>query len=61
MSLRKGQVVTIYVDPITMKSPEGKARLKKFISMIDSGVELWDVRFVEDGYETSRIIKDTTE
>ena len=55
--LRKGQVVKIYEDPVTMKKLEGAARLVKFISMAGLGIEMWQVRFTEDGYEATRLIK----
>jgi hypothetical protein len=58
--LRKGQVVTIYEDPLTLTKPEGKAQL---ISPIDQSVpdamERWLVQFLDDDFHNpvERMIK----
>jgi hypothetical protein len=54
--LSKGQVVTIYEDPITQQRPEGKATLIKF-HFAQWDQEYWTVRFQEDGALTSRWVK----
>jgi len=54
--LSKGQVVTIYEDPITEKRPEGKATLIKF-HFAQWDQEYWTVRFQEDGVLRSRWVK----
>jgi hypothetical protein len=58
--LRKGQVITIYEDPLTETKPEGKAQL---ISPIDQSVpdamERWLVQFLDDDFHSpvERLIK----
>lgn len=57
--MKKGDVVTIYEDPITQKKPEGRARLiSRDIKAVGDGLEYWSVQFLED-YEdiTQRFIK----
>ena len=46
--LKKGQVVTVYEDPVTCKRPEGKAKLLFRWAINGDGSELWDVIFVDD-------------
>jgi uncharacterized protein YpmB len=61
--MEKGQVVTVYQDPITEVYPEGKAKLIRRLEDCglarDKGVEFWEVAFLEDeGEETyNRFIK----
>ena len=42
-----------------MKKPEGSARLIKFCQTFDLDIkmELWEVKFIDDGFETTRLIK----
>ena len=50
--MKKGDIVTIYKDPITKQKPEGKARLVKFVSRFEDE-EHWMVSFLdEEGSET---------
>jgi len=47
----KGDVVTIYEDPLTQKKPEGKAKLLSFIGKaINQPLEGWWVQFVDDDF-----------
>lgn len=45
--LEKGQIVTIYEDPITQKKPEGKAKLIKRHHIVDN-MEYWQVEFLDE-------------
>ena len=58
--MKKGDVVTIFADPITCKRREGEAVL---ISKLDDShdLERWDVHFLGDevGYNYGRQIKKT--
>ncbi len=57
--LKKGQVVTIFEDPISRLKPEGKATLVKFESKDNDGIynmERWQVRFQGDSETFSRKI-----
>lgn len=60
-AMRKGDVVKIYEQPLTETKYEGKAKLISFIKQLNSavnyGVELWRVKFIEDGQVVSRAIK----
>jgi hypothetical protein len=58
--LSKGQVVTIYEDPVTKTKPEGQARLQELITQ--SGYcERWVVQFLDDDFNNpvERLIKVT--
>jgi len=56
--MKHGQIVKIFSDPITEKKFEGRARLV-FIEREADGnrLELWQVKFLRDNYETVRLIK----
>lgn len=46
--MKKGDIVTIYQDPLTKQEVEGQARLVKFIN--DGGeFECWKVKFLNAG------------
>lgn len=45
--LQPGQVVMVYVDPITREVPEGKARLVARL-IADPEMEYWKVLFLDD-------------
>lgn len=47
--MKKGQVVTIYEDPITQTKVEGQARLLRKECDLGDGLEYWAVKFL--GYE----------
>lgn len=56
--MKKGDIVSIYDDPLTETKPEGKAYLVKFLSQTGNvGVEYWRVRFVDDNFVADRAIK----
>lgn len=56
--MKKGQTVTIYEDPITCQKAEGKARLIELVRQDEGdGLTMWRVKFVDDGFETTRTIK----
>ena len=55
--MKKGEIVTIYEDPLTEKKMEGKARLVEEI-VSDPPLESWYVRFIgEESDEYVRWIK----
>lgn len=61
--MKRGDIVTIYEDPITCQKPEAKAKLvMKHFDMNDN-CEYWTVKFIDDKYggKYERIIKRTTE
>lgn len=53
--MEKGQIVTIYEDPITRKKPEGNAKLLA-LEKDDPIMQYWRVRF-NNGFITSRWIR----
>jgi len=55
--MEKGDIVTIYDDPLTESNPEGKAELITRLNTDGFNQEYWSVRFIEDGYKTARWIK----
>lgn len=55
--MEKGQVVMIYKDPITQKKREGKAKLLSLIQVRGDGLATWKVRFIKDGFMTTREVK----
>ena len=55
--MKKGDIVKIYEDPITETRLEGKAKLILFIQNLHVNVEYWKVKFISDGFITTRSIK----
>lgn len=57
-TLTKGEIVTIYEDPITQQKFEGKAKLlKKIPSNRDcEEMENWKVKFISDDFVAERLI-----
>jgi len=59
--VKKGDIVSIYEQPLTETKYEGEAKLVSFIKQLNSavnyGVELWQVKFINDGMVVSRAIK----
>jgi len=58
--LKKGQIVTIYEDPLTQKKPEGKAKLLSCIGKpINQPLERWWIQFLDDDFNSPvyRLIK----
>ena len=58
--MRKGQIITIYEDPLTERKPEGEARLLRKIAENDE-FEDWEVEFLDNGYVTGRVIQKNEE
>lgn len=55
--MKKGQIVIIYEDPITCQRREGEAKLvSQMRGDTGDGLELWEVKFINDGYETTRTV-----
>ena len=54
--MKKGDVVSIYEQPLTETKYEGEARLISFIKR-GNIIELWRVKFIDDGQVVSRAIK----
>ena len=46
--MKRGQVVTIYEDPVTENKVEGHAKLIKPIRVSDPELEYWEVEFPDD-------------
>lgn len=46
--MKKGDIVTIYQDPLTEKNVEGQAQLGRFINE-DRALEFWEVKFLDGG------------
>ena len=59
--MKKGNIVSIYEQPLSETKYEGEAKLISFIKQLNSavnyGVELWQVKFIDDGQVVSRAIK----
>lgn len=55
--MKKGDIVSIYEQPLSRTGFEGKARLISYIQQLDMGVEYWRVKFIDDGQIASRAIK----
>jgi len=61
--MEKGQIVTVFQDPITEGVPEGKAKLIKIVddygAAPDKELEYWEVAFLDDKYSETynRLIK----
>ena len=60
--LRKGDVVMIYLDPITEKTPEGQARLlARLVKDDGAGLERWRVRFLSNRFGCGREVRTRTD
>lgn len=58
--LSKGQVITIYEDPLTETKPEGKAKLVSLQGRpVNQPLERWVVQFLDDDFNNpvERLIK----
>ena len=55
-TLKPGDIVTIFQDPITQKKIEGKAELISIICRYPDNQEYWDIDFKDGGDTTQRII-----
>ena len=61
MELKPGQIVNVFEDPVDCNKLEGKAKLLKcYRQDWPDKLSLWDVRFLDDGYETLRTINFNT-
>lgn len=61
MELRIGQVVNVFEDPVDCNKIEGKANLLKcYRDDLSDNLSIWEVRFLDDEYETLRIINSQT-
>jgi len=60
MIIKIGQVIAIYKDPITKNRKEGMAKITRIIGKPTDNLQLCEVKFTDDGFETLRTI-DTTE
>lgn len=49
--LKKGDIVTIYEDPITCRVVEGTAKLIRKEVSIGNGLEMWSVKFLRVGVD----------
>jgi len=55
--MKPGDIITIFVDPVTMESPEGQARLIKLTGRAGN-LESWTVEFLDqEGKYYTRLIK----
>ena len=58
--MKKGDVVKIYEDPGTCKKLEGEAKLLKRINpeynAPEEFLDHWWVKFLDDGFETNRLV-----
>ena len=52
-----GDRVTVYEDPITEKKVEGRAEILEIIGEPIDNIQLCQVRFANDGFETTRQVK----
>jgi hypothetical protein len=56
--MQRGDEVTIYIDPVTQNSVEGRAKLRREIRPDEGdGLAMWEVKFLDDGYIALRTIK----
>ncbi len=55
--MKKGDIITIYTDPLTCKHPEGQAKLKRKLTWDDEPIERWTVKFLDTGDVVDRFIK----
>jgi hypothetical protein len=53
--MKKGDIVTIYEDPITQEKPEGEAQLIVKENVSDE-LQYWKVKFLDDGFVCERWI-----
>lgn len=54
--MKKGEIATIFEDPITEQKEEGKARLIKKYREDHGQLECWKVKFLSDGFIADRNI-----
>ena len=56
--MEKGDIVTVYRDPVSRECPEGKAKLIKEINpdMGPGALSFWRVHFLDDNFITERVV-----
>lgn len=55
----EGDVVTIYMDPLTERLEEGEAELVALLRGVDEGVSIWEVEFLDEpGMIVTRSIRE---
>ena len=54
--MKKGDIVMIYIDPVTETKEEGQAKLLK-CPRTSRTIDYWKVKFLTDGFVTHRFIK----
>ena len=57
--MKKGDIVNIYIDPITCTELDGKAELLDGPTEVYEYLEEWRIRFIEDNFITLRTIHKT--
>ena len=55
-TLKQGDLVMVFSDPVTCKELEGNAGLKKRQRANGDGSEYWQVTFEEDGFTCLRTV-----
>lgn len=60
MTHKKGEIITIFEDPLTQQKPEGKAELITKTPNYDNELENWMVKFTGEKYMVYRWIKKET-
>jgi len=55
--MKKGDIVKIYVRPLSEEGFEGNAKLISFIQDLHDNLKYWNVKFISDGFITERAIK----
>jgi hypothetical protein len=57
--MKPGDIVTIYCDPLTRESIEGRAKLLEIYRPNDGdGLSMWIVEFIDDGFVGLRTVYD---
>ena len=51
VSMKPGDTLTIYDDPITKKRPEGKGKLRKLVQDYGGGYQRWEIKFIGEREE----------
>ena len=55
-TLKQGDLVMVFCDPLTCEELEGNAILKKRLRDNGDGSEYWQVTFEEDGFTCCRTV-----
>jgi len=54
-TMKNGDIIKIYYDPLTKKDFEGEAKLIKKLPF-NGDNELWQVKFINDGFVCDRFV-----